>query len=97
MQPRTAQIIESFYILYRTTGAAKWRERGWALFDAVAAHAAWFGSKVRELVKAHSYVLDGVPGRRLDLVGNVTNLAPVHWVAELLVRRVSLCLGRRRG
>ncbi|KAH9932122.1 heme peroxidase [Epithele typhae] len=53
--------------------------------DAVAAHASWFGSKVQELVKAHSYVLDGVPGKRLDVIGNVVNLAPVHWVSEYIL------------
>ncbi|EKM55139.1 glycoside hydrolase family 47 protein [Phanerochaete carnosa HHB-10118-sp] len=35
LRPET---IESFYILYRTTGAAKWRERGWAVFDAIERH-----------------------------------------------------------
>jgi mannosyl-oligosaccharide alpha-1,2-mannosidase len=28
-----AQTIESFYILYRTTGEAKWRDKGWEIFE----------------------------------------------------------------
>lgn len=33
------QTIESFYILWRTTGDAVWRERGWTLFEAIEKHA----------------------------------------------------------
>jgi len=28
----TEQTIESFYILWKTTGDTRWRERGWTLF-----------------------------------------------------------------
>ena len=27
--------MESFYYLYRTTGDVRWRERGWAVFEAI--------------------------------------------------------------
>lgn len=27
--------MESFYILYKTTGNVKWRERGWEVFQAI--------------------------------------------------------------
>jgi mannosyl-oligosaccharide alpha-1,2-mannosidase len=30
-----AQTVESFYILWRTTGDVKWRERGWSVFEAI--------------------------------------------------------------
>lgn len=33
------QTIESYYILWRTTGDPKWRERGWDMFHAIEAHA----------------------------------------------------------
>ncbi|OCH87824.1 seven-hairpin glycosidase [Obba rivulosa] len=29
------EAVESFYILWRTTGDEKWRERGWAVFEAI--------------------------------------------------------------
>ncbi|PSS29750.1 hypothetical protein PHLCEN_2v2898 [Hermanssonia centrifuga] len=35
LRPET---IESFYILWRTTGDSKWRDRGWAMFDAIETH-----------------------------------------------------------
>ena len=31
--------IESMFILWRTTGDPKWRERGWAIFEAIEKHA----------------------------------------------------------
>ena len=54
--------------------------------DSVSQHAAWIGNKTRQLVKDHSFKLFGVAGSRLDIVGNVVNLAPVYWVAEFIVR-----------
>lgn len=33
------QTIESFYIMWRTTGDSKWRDRGWALFEGIENHA----------------------------------------------------------
>ncbi|KAJ7708869.1 glycoside hydrolase [Mycena rosella] len=33
------EAVESFYILYRTTGDKIWRERGWAVFEAIEKHA----------------------------------------------------------
>jgi mannosyl-oligosaccharide alpha-1,2-mannosidase len=27
--------VETFYIMWRTTGDAKWRERGWAVFSSI--------------------------------------------------------------
>ncbi|PSR83661.1 hypothetical protein PHLCEN_2v5668 [Hermanssonia centrifuga] len=35
LRPET---IESFYILWRTTGDSKWRDRGWAIFDSIERH-----------------------------------------------------------
>ncbi|KAG6909355.1 hypothetical protein DXG01_000955 [Tephrocybe rancida] len=34
-----SQTIESFYILWRTTGEEVWRERGWSVFEAIEKHA----------------------------------------------------------
>ena len=34
-----SQTIESFYLMWRTTGDSKWRDRGWALFEAIEKHA----------------------------------------------------------
>ncbi|TFK26236.1 mannosyl-oligosaccharide alpha-1,2-mannosidase [Coprinopsis marcescibilis] len=36
LRPET---IESFYVLWKTTGNAKWRERGWTVFQAIEKHA----------------------------------------------------------
>ncbi|KAI0688251.1 glycoside hydrolase family 47 protein [Cytidiella melzeri] len=36
LRPET---IESIYIMWRTTGDIKWRERGWALFESIEKHA----------------------------------------------------------
>ncbi|KAJ2930958.1 hypothetical protein H1R20_g6105, partial [Candolleomyces eurysporus] len=36
LRPET---IESFYILWKTTGEVKWRERGWSVFEAIERHA----------------------------------------------------------
>ncbi|KAJ7493206.1 glycoside hydrolase [Mycena galericulata] len=33
------EAVESFYILWRTTGAEVWRDRGWAVFEAIEKHA----------------------------------------------------------
>ncbi|KAI0673867.1 heme peroxidase [Trametes maxima] len=53
--------------------------------DAFGSHKAWFGATVRELIKLNSYKLDGLAGTRLDVVGNVINLAPVYWVSEFIL------------
>lgn len=29
------QAVESFYLLWRTTGDVKWRHRGWSVFQAI--------------------------------------------------------------
>ena len=33
------QTVESFYIMWRTTGDEVWRERGWSVFQAIEKHA----------------------------------------------------------
>ncbi|KAH9854311.1 heme peroxidase [Lenzites betulinus] len=53
--------------------------------DAFGAHKAWFGTTLRELIKEHSYKIDGLPGSRLDIIGNVVNLVPVYWVSEFIL------------
>ena len=32
------QTLESLYIMWRTTGDAKWRDRGWGIFEAIENH-----------------------------------------------------------
>lgn len=32
------QTIESFFVMWRTTGDEVWRERGWAAFNAIEKH-----------------------------------------------------------
>ncbi|KAG9312816.1 glycoside hydrolase family 47 protein [Chiua virens] len=33
--PKLSQAVESFYLLWRTTGDVKWRHRGWSVFQAI--------------------------------------------------------------
>ena len=54
--------------------------------DAFAGHKAFFRSTAQELIKDHTYTLSGIPGKRIDIVGNVINLVPVYWVSEFIVR-----------
>ncbi|KAI0713138.1 heme peroxidase [Cerioporus squamosus] len=53
--------------------------------DAYGAHKAWFRTTVQQLIKDHSFKVTGLPGTRLDVVGNVINLAPVYWVSEYML------------
>ncbi|KAI0829008.1 heme peroxidase, partial [Trametes gibbosa] len=48
-------------------------------------HAVWLRTTTRKLIEEHSYQPDGLPGYRLDLVGNVINLAPVYWVSNFML------------
>ena len=57
--------------------------------DAFAGHKAFFRTTAEELIKDHTFMLSGVPGKRVDIVGNVINLVPVYWVSEFIV--CSLC------
>lgn len=38
-----------------------------------------------DLLKDYSYTIDGIPGKRVDIVGSVINLATVRWAADYLV------------
>ncbi|RPD64671.1 heme peroxidase [Lentinus tigrinus ALCF2SS1-6] len=53
--------------------------------DAYTAHKAWFRTQVQQLIKDHTFKVSGLPGTRLDVVGNVINLAPAYWVAEYIL------------
>ncbi|KAF7371048.1 alpha-1,2-Mannosidase [Mycena sanguinolenta] len=57
LRPET---VESFYILWRTTGNAVWRERGWAIFESIEKHA--------RLERGYASVstVDSVPVAHLD-------------------------------
>ncbi|KAF8166576.1 glycoside hydrolase [Mycena galopus ATCC 62051] len=52
--------VESFYILWRTTGEEKWRERSWAIFESIEKHA--------RLERGYASVstVDSVPVSHLD-------------------------------
>ncbi|KAJ7483162.1 glycoside hydrolase [Mycena latifolia] len=54
------EAVESFYILWRTTGEEIWRERGWAVFEAIERHAR------REHGYASVSTVDSVPVSHLD-------------------------------
>ena len=54
--------------------------------DAFDSHKQWIATTVQKLIKEHTLKVDGLAGSRLDVVGNVANLAPVYWVSEFIVR-----------
>ncbi|KAJ6607001.1 glycoside hydrolase [Mycena sp. CBHHK59/15] len=54
------EAVESFYILWRTTGNEIWRERGWAVFEAIEKHAR------TDLGYASVATVDSLPVKHLD-------------------------------
>ncbi|KAF7309441.1 alpha-1,2-Mannosidase [Mycena indigotica] len=65
------EAIESFYLLWRTTGDEAWRERGWAVFQAIEKHA--------RLERGYASVsqVDAVPAKHMDEM-------PSYFLAETL-------------
>ncbi|KAJ7065378.1 glycoside hydrolase [Mycena amicta] len=65
------EAIESFYILWRTTGDEAWRERGWAVFQAIEKHA--------RLDRGYASIskVDSLPAKHLDEM-------PSYFLAETL-------------
>ena len=53
--------------------------------DTFDSHKQWIATTVQKLIKEHTLKVDGLSGSRLDIVGNVANLAPVYWVSEFIV------------
>lgn len=49
----------------------------------------WYLGTVKGLVEQNSYKYRGRPGKTVDIVQEVINLAAVHWSADLLVRLFS--------
>jgi linoleate 10R-lipoxygenase len=43
-------------------------------------------SKARALIHQKSFALVGTTTRCIDIVKDVVNLAPIHWIADALVR-----------
>ncbi|GJJ13725.1 hypothetical protein Clacol_007981 [Clathrus columnatus] len=48
-------------------------------------HVSWYKQKINDLIKEHSYKIDGVSGTRVEIVGNVINVAAVHWACDYLM------------
>ncbi|GJJ14559.1 hypothetical protein Clacol_008824 [Clathrus columnatus] len=48
-------------------------------------YVSWYKQKISDLIKEHSYKIDGVPGTRVEIVGNVINAAAVHWACDYLM------------
>ncbi|GLB41878.1 putative glycosyl hydrolase 47 family protein [Lyophyllum shimeji] len=68
LRPET---IESFYVLWRTTGDEKWRERGWSIFEAI--------EKLARTKYGYANInnVDGVPV-------TLTDEMPSYFLAETL-------------
>ncbi|EKM48647.1 uncharacterized protein PHACADRAFT_214715 [Phanerochaete carnosa HHB-10118-sp] len=54
-------------------------------------HMQAYKSITEGLVKDYSYNIDGIPGTRVDIVGNVINLIAVRWVSDYLVGFSRFC------
>lgn len=48
--------------------------------------AAWYADKFASLVEMKSFTLSGKPYRGVDIVRDVINHVPVHWLATEVVR-----------
>lgn len=46
----------------------------------------WYREVTLDLLRKKSVVHTGVPGKYVDIIGNVINLVGVHWAAEHMVR-----------
>ena len=57
------QTVESFYIMWRTTGDEVWRERGWAVFQAIEREAKTKSgyTSLLNVEKSHGNVKDEMP------------------------------------
>jgi hypothetical protein len=54
------QTLESFFLMWKTTGDVKWRERGWTVFEAIERE-----TKTRAGYSSIRYV-DHAPGYKKD-------------------------------
>lgn len=50
----------------------------------------WYKAKTVALLKEKSFSYSGVPGKYVDIIGNVANLVGVHWAADILVSHSSV-------
>ena len=72
------------------------RDRAWAahaLFPegrkSLEYHAQAYRQITLDLIKDYTYSIQNIPGKRVDIVGNVINLVAVRWVADYVVRAPS--------
>lgn len=54
--------------------------------DGIGKAALWYGQRTRALIEERSYKLVGLPMRHVDIVRDVLNIVPIHWVATEVVR-----------
>lgn len=53
--------------------------------DSVGKLVEWYKEKTNSLIKQKSLSYDGVPGKYIDIIKNVINLAAIHFAADKLV------------
>lgn len=53
--------------------------------DSVGKLVEWYKEKTNSLIKQKSLSYDGVPGKYIDVIKNVINLAAIHFAADKLV------------
>lgn len=85
LRPET---IESFYILWRTTGDAKWRDRGWALFDAIEKQ-----TRTKDAYASIRHVNKSPSPREDDMPRCVPSTLPLM---TILILHVAFSLRRRK-
>lgn len=50
----------------------------------VTSYGEWYKQKTTDLINQYSYTIHGLPGKRVDIVRNVINVAAVHWAANYM-------------
>lgn len=53
--------------------------------DEIDRYVKWYGAKTTELIQSKSFSMSKGPTRSVDIVRDVLNLVPVHWVSQEFV------------
>lgn len=53
--------------------------------EAIDRYVKWYGKKTTELINSKSFSMTNSRTRSVDIVRDVVNLVPVHWVSQCLV------------
>ncbi|KAG8750070.1 hypothetical protein FRC12_013089 [Ceratobasidium sp. 428] len=65
--------------------------------EALAQYTQWYGAKTAELINEKSFSMSKSKTRSVDIVRDVLNLVPVHWVSQELAGLPLKCKGNEDG